>query len=141
MKPRRLLALIALLPALLLFTCDQQRSSASTTTVLEHHLQAVGEGNLDEIMADYAADAILYTPNGPLRGTAAIREFFIALPGILPPGVWENFKMVRQDVDGEVAYIVWASGSAVPLGTDTFVVRNGQIVVQTFAAHMVPSSD
>ena len=57
MKPRRLLALIALLPALLLFTCDQQRSSASTTTVLEHHLQAVGEGNLDEIMADYAADA------------------------------------------------------------------------------------
>ena len=49
--------------------------------------------------------------------------------------------MVRQDVDGQITYIVWASEPAVPLDTDTFVIRNGQIVVQTFAAHMVPSSD
>ena len=116
MKPRRLFAPIALLPALLLFTYGQQGSSASTT-------------------------AVLYTPNGALHGTTASREFFVALPGILPPGFWENFKMVRQDVDGQITYIVWASEPAVPLDTDTFVIRNGQIVVQTFAAHMVPSSD
>jgi hypothetical protein len=47
----------------------------------------------------------------------------------------ENFEMVRQDVEGELAYIVWKSASAVPLGTDTFIVRKGKIVMQTFAAH------
>ena len=138
MKRSRMLPSIALLPALLLVTCAQPQGSASTTAVLEHHLASVGQGNLDEIMADYTHDAVIYTPSGPVRGTAAIRAFFAALPEILPPGFWDNFAMVRQDVEGEVAYIVWASSPAVPLGTDTFIIRDGKIVVQTFAAHMTP---
>ena len=140
MKHGRILAIVAILPALLLLTCGQPESTASTKAVLEHHLQSVGAGNLDEVMADYAADAVLYTPSGPLSGTTAIRGFFAALPEILPPGFWENFKMVRQDVEGEIAYIVWSSPPAAPLGTDTFIIRNGRIVTQTFAAYMVPTS-
>ncbi len=49
--------------------------------------------------------------------------------------------MVRQDVEGEIAFIVWSSEPAFPLGTDTFIIRDGRIVAQTFAAHMVPSTD
>ncbi len=44
---------------------------------------------------------------------------------------------------GEVAYIVWSAetaDNAYELGTDTFVVRDGKIVAQTFAAKATPKS-
>ena len=43
---------------------------------------------------------------------------------------------IEQVAEGEIAYIVWTAGDLAPLGTDTFVIRDGKIVVQTFAAHV-----
>ena len=42
---------------------------ASTTDVLDHHIKCFGEGDLEGILADYAPEAILFTPDGPLNGT------------------------------------------------------------------------
>jgi hypothetical protein len=45
-----------------------------------------------------------------------------------------KFKMIRQEISGEVAFIVWSAESdkyRFPLATDTFVIRNGKIVTQT----------
>lgn len=46
-------------------------------------------------------------------------------------------KLVRVleklDVEGEVAYIFWPAPPLCALATDTFVVHNGKIIVQTFA--------
>ena len=56
---------------------------------------------------------------------------------VLPPG--SDFKLQKMLVDGEVAYIAWSAESAgfrMPLGTDTFVVRDGKIVAQTFTAQI-----
>jgi hypothetical protein len=39
----------------------------------------------------------------------------------------------RQEIEGDVAFIVWDAPGFVTLGTDTFVVRDGKIAVQTFA--------
>jgi hypothetical protein len=141
MKTRTCGILIGTLLSLPVLSCDSggSSSSARTAAVLAHHLQSVGAGDLDEIMADYAADAVLCTPNGALRGHDQIRPFFAGLPEILPADFWEKFEMIRQESDGEIAYIVWTAGSAAPLGTDTFVIRDGAIIVQTFAAHMPPS--
>ncbi|MBM3237294.1 hypothetical protein FJZ31_13455 [Candidatus Poribacteria bacterium] len=106
--------------------------------VLMHHLQAIGEGNIDAIMADYAEDAVLFTPNGALHGHNEIRALFEAMvAGILPPG--SNFEMLQQIIEGEIAYIVWSAESVnynMPLGTDTFIIRDGKIQTQTFAAQM-----
>jgi hypothetical protein len=41
----------------------------------------------------------------------------------------------KQIVEGEIAYIVWLGESEkikIPFATDTFVVRDGKIVAQTF---------
>jgi hypothetical protein len=49
--------------------------------------------------------------------------------------------MLRQDVDGDTAYIVWRAETAdnrFGLATDTFVVQTGKIVTQTFAGRIVP---
>ncbi len=49
--------------------------------------------------------------------------------------------MLRQEVGGDTAYIVWKAETAdnrFEVGTDTFIVRNGKIVTQTFAGKISP---
>jgi hypothetical protein len=41
---------------------------ASTKDVVDHHLKCFGERDLKGILFDYAPGAVLFTPDGPLRG-------------------------------------------------------------------------
>jgi ketosteroid isomerase-like protein len=106
----------------------------STQSTLEHHLQAFGEG-IDSIMQDYTEDSVVVIPEATYRGLEEIRTFFTAFVESLPEGIWDAFQMNRQEVVGEVAYILWEAQPWIPLGTDTFVVRDGKIMYQTFAAY------
>jgi ketosteroid isomerase-like protein len=49
---------------------------ASTKDVVDRHLEFFSEGDLKGILSDYAPGAVLFTPDGPLRGADAIRPFF-----------------------------------------------------------------
>lgn len=112
----------------------------STKDVVDNHLKCFGEGNLKGILSDFASDAILFTPDGPLRGADAIRPFFQALIAEFgKPGA--AFSLQRQYVDGDHAYILWTAETAdnvYELATDTFVVRAGKIKVQSFAGKITP---
>lgn len=44
-------------------------------------------------------------------------------------------SVTESVVRNHVAYITWSVGNELPLGTDTFVVRDGKIVSQTFAMY------
>ena len=49
--------------------------------------------------------------------------------------------MHQQCVEGDYAYILWNAETAdnyYDAATDTFVVRNGKIVAQSFAAKITP---
>lgn len=109
----------------------------SPQEVLGHHLQAFGAGDVNEMLKDYTDESVLIEPGGTHRGRSQLRSFFAShFEGLFKPGTYE-FTMDRATVEGEVAYIVWHSqheGRTVSLGTDTFVVRDGKIAVQTFAA-------
>ena len=51
------------------------------------------------------------------------------------------FTMQQQSVEGDYAYILWTAETAdnvYEIGTDTFVVRDGKIVAQSFAGKIVP---
>jgi ketosteroid isomerase-like protein len=104
-----------------------------TEVTLVHHLQAT---TIDDILTDYTEDSILFTATGPIRGLAGLRAFFEGFFGHTPPGFAAAYKMVRQDVIGEIAYIVWKAEPFVLLASDTFVVRDGKIMAQTFAIYM-----
>jgi ketosteroid isomerase-like protein len=112
--------------------------TAATQDVLTHHLNCFGD--LAGIMADYTAESRFFTPDGLLRGPEAIRRFFVRLfEEFAKPGM--SFEMLRQEVDGDTAYIVWKAETAdnvFELVTDTFVVQNGKIVTQTFAGKTLP---
>jgi hypothetical protein len=112
----------------------------STSDVLNHHLKCFGEGDLDGILSDYAPGAVLFTADGPLRGTSGIKPLFqrmIAEFG--KPGAAFNLK--QQFIEGEFAYILWTAETAdnvYELGTDTFCVREGKIVAQSFTGKLNP---
>ena len=107
----------------------------STKDVFDHHVKCFGEGNLQALLADYAPGAILFTPDGPLKGPDAIRPFYQALIAEFgKPGT--AFSMDVLSIDGDFAYCIWTAETAdniYELGTDTLVVRDGQIVAQSFA--------
>ena len=104
-----------------------------TEATLTHHLQAFGEG-VGAILSDYTEDSVLFTPNGPVRGLEGLRTFFDGFIRNSPPELLDAMRLIRQDVDGEVAYIIWKAEPYITMATDTFVIRNGKIMVQTFAA-------
>jgi hypothetical protein len=112
----------------------------TTQAVLDHHLAAILAGDVDEIMADYDDSSVLATQEATLRGLSALREFFVgAVTDLLPPG--SDLEVTTQVVDGEHAYIVWHGDSEkyrLTFGTDTFVVRGGKIVFQSFAGQIEP---
>ena len=113
---------------------------ASTKDVLDRHLKYFGEGDLKGILSDYAPGAVLFTPDGPLRGADAIGPFFQAM--IAEFGKPNSaFSMKQQSVEGDYAYILWTAETAAnvyEVGTDMFVVRDGKIVAQSFAGKITP---
>src|SRR5262249_47388024 len=114
--------------------------ATTTLDVLTHHLRCFGRADLTGTMADYAPEARIFTPDGLVRGSEAIRGFFARVfEEIVKPGM--DFQMLRQEVDGDTAYIVWKADTAtgrIELATDTFIVKDGRIVTQTFAAKISP---
>lgn len=110
-----------------------------TETVVRHHLQTfVEQQGLDAILNDYADDACFLSEGRAYCGKPAIREFFEAFIAALPPLAIAQFTLRSLRVQDDVAYITWSAGPELPLGTDTYVVRKGRIVAQTFAMVAAP---
>jgi ketosteroid isomerase-like protein len=112
----------------------------TTGDVLDNHLKCFGQQDLDGVLADYSSDVVLFIPDGPLKGLDAIKSFFRAMfSEFAKPGT--SFSMRQRYVEGDYAYILWSAETAdnsYEAATDTFVVRNGKIVAQSFAAKITP---
>jgi ketosteroid isomerase-like protein len=110
--------------------------SSATEAVIRNHLQAFKEHRgLDAILADYRDDASFLAEEQIYSGKAEIRRFFERFIQDLPPDAIERFELRSLRVVEELAYITWSAGSALPLGTDTFVVKGGKIASQTCAIY------
>src|SRR4030042_512558 len=104
----------------------------TTESVLQHHVQALLARDLDEILKDYCEQSVLCTPMGTAKGLKSIRESFVSALRMLTPEALGNMKSTKQDINGEYAYVVWTALPTVKLGSDTFHVHNGVIMLQTF---------
>jgi len=108
----------------------------TTNDIVNQHLKSFGERDLDGVLADYSSDAVLFVPGGPLKDRAEIKQFFQGLLSeFSEPGA--TFSLRQHHAEGDYAYILWSAETAAntyEAATDTFVVRNGKIVAQSFAA-------
>jgi ketosteroid isomerase-like protein len=113
---------------------------SSTKEIIDRHLRSFGNHDLNGLLCDYAPGAVLVTPEGPLRDGDAIKEFFQSLIAeFRKPGA--TFSLKHQSVEGDYGYILWTAETAdnvYGLGTDTFVVRDGRIIFQSFAGKITP---
>jgi hypothetical protein len=113
---------------------------ARTEEILNHHVSAFVEADLDEIMKDYTERSELLTPQGPVSGLNAIRSWFeeIDIQGSSKGSPLDLKQTIIRD---NVAYIVWSGESpfvSIPLGADTFIMENDKILYQNLAAHIIP---
>jgi hypothetical protein len=104
----------------------------SAREVFDSHLALRKAHALDEdIAANYAEDVVLMTCTGTFRGHAGVRASAAELQRCFPDG---NYTYELCKVEGEVAFLVWSGRSpvgAVHGGADTFLIRDGRILVQT----------
>jgi hypothetical protein len=107
--------------------------SNAVEKVISNHLQAARVG-VDAVMEDYTERSVLITHDATYRGLTEIRRFFTALLNGLPHGFFDAFTMKRQEAAGEMGYILWEAKPWIPQATDTFVVRDGKFLMQTFTA-------
>jgi len=108
----------------------------STKDVFDHHLACFAAGDLEGTLSDFSEQSVLMTPLGALRGPSEIRTFFeAAYAEFGEPGT--QFTARQMLVEGDCAFIAWdgeTSANKYEGASDTFVIRDGQIAVQTFSA-------
>ncbi|MFB6160020.1 MAG: nuclear transport factor 2 family protein [Haloferacaceae archaeon] len=111
---------------------------STTRDVLEHHLDAFGEQDLEEVMADYVEESVVVTNMGTYRGLDEIEGLFEDLFADFGQAGSE-IAVDQREIEGDVAYIVWhgeTPDNVYAFATDTFVVEDGAIVTQTFAGQV-----
>jgi ketosteroid isomerase-like protein len=99
--------------------------------IFQHHAEVLVAGDLEGIVSDYSEDAVFITPAGVLRGKDGVREGFTKLLADVPNAEWD---VPTQIFEGDVLFIEWtakAASSRADDGVDTFIFRDGQIVLQT----------
>jgi ketosteroid isomerase-like protein len=111
----------------------QMTTNASRTArdVFRDHAQAMASGDLARIVGDYADDAIFITHAGVLHGKDGVRDAFVKIFEDLPDARWDVHTRI---LEGDVLFLEWtahAAGSRTADGVETFVARDGAIVVQT----------
>ena len=116
---------------------------SATQDVLNHHLACFAATDLEGTLSDYSEDAVIMTPQGVFKGLSEIRMFFEnGYAEFGQPGT--QFTMHKMIVDGDYAFIFWDAETPTnrfEAASDTFVIRDGRIRAQTFAAKVVPKSD
>lgn len=114
----------------------------TTAQVLRDHLENRSKGDLDvDIDRNYHPGFVLLHLNGIERGHAGMRKSGRRLQAQLP-GM--EFVIVAQHVHGEYAYIEWTARSETNLvgdGADSFVIRDGKIIMQTIHYTLQRSAD
>ena len=110
-------------------------SEDQTKEVLDHHWDAFKANDLEETMKDYTEESVLITPNGTYSGLGEIRQNFVNAFKAFPKDS-TTFTLDKSVVVKDVGYILWKSKTptfTLSYATDTFIIRSGKIVRQTYA--------
>lgn len=117
---------------------------ATTTqeTVLDNHLEAFANQELEEIMTDYDDDSTIVTNMGVFSGLDEIKGLFADL---FDEFSHEETTLEVTDtiVEGDFAYILWHAetpDNVYDFCTDTFYIPAETIDFQTFAGNVEPKA-
>ena len=116
-----------------------QTIQISPKNVVQHHLEALGKNDLEELMKDYTEQSELWTPDGPIVGLKAISSFFSYAFTLFPKDK-TKFEIKKMIANDDKVYFVWSADSPVvniSFASDSFEVKEEKILWQTTAFQMV----
>lgn len=114
-------------------------ATAADTKVLDHHVTQMKAGNLEAVLSDYAANAVIVTPagmmspNGVFVGKDARKLFSILTNKENLPGV-ASMQVTYEHLSPDTTLMRWVQFKGTPKqvsGHDVFVIRANKIVFQT----------
>ena len=137
--------LLSLLSSLLLFSACNQVSTKGidedlTKSVLDHHWEAFVNNDLEAVMEDYSEASILVTPDATYRGLEEIRQNFINA-FLAFPTKRSTLTLNKSIVEQDIGYILWEADVPefkLTYATDSFIIRDGKILRQTYAGMATP---
>jgi uncharacterized protein (TIGR02246 family) len=111
-----------------LVTSSLSRAEAAVRKVIQDWALACNNKQLDDLVDLYAADALVLRPNvPPVRGAAAIREFFFAA---LDSGLGEvELEPMRVEVFGDLAYEAGRCKMLIPVAVSKRREERGKYLV------------
>lgn len=112
----------------------------SPEAVVQHHTEALIQEDIEAILEDYTDESVIITQGAIFRGFDELREFFKGVLNTVPEGFWDAYTVTREEVIGEIYYDEWEAHPWFPCGTDTLLIRDGKILVQT-GATCVPAAE
>jgi hypothetical protein len=108
------------------------------TQILVHDLDSFMNHDLQALMSDYTGESVFITQNATYTGPKEISDFFSNLL-LHFPKQGSIFELDKMEVKAGLGFIVWHATTpslVVPLGTDTFVIKEDKIFQQTFAGQL-----
>ena len=106
-------------------------ATRSAEEVIKDHLRLRAEGDLErDLERNISPDIAVLTRTGCWRGHDCVREQATALEQYTDSDTFDYEALV---VEGDVGYMEWSAGGDGEIrdGADSYVVRDGKIVVQT----------
>jgi len=106
--------------------------------IIVNHMDSLYRHDIDSMLSDYTDESIVITLQYTFRGLEEIRKFITKFVGFFPKGK-TTLILDKMAVEDEVGYIVWhakAPKMQVPLGSGTFIIKNGKISHQTIIGQL-----
>ena len=108
---------------------------ATTQEVFDRHVASFGERDVQKVLEDYTDESLAIVNGEVFEGLDGIATFFSQLFAELPADC--QFDVTSCVVKGPWVYITWNAESdtvVYEFATDTFVVEDSKIVLQTIGA-------
>lgn len=110
----------------------KQLQHRSAREVLDDHLRESQEGTIENDLArNYSESLVVLTGSGVYHGHSGLKQLAERLRQELPEGTFQYRTVL---VEGEMGFLEWTGQSAaarIEDGADTYLIRDGRIVVQT----------
>lgn len=109
-------------------------SESAARAVWDRHVAAAVSGDVDAVMADFAADSVIITPDGTLSGNQ-IRQFFEEFLADFTPEAIESLVVNSETTHGNVIVSNFTIGAFNQTFHDTAVIADDRIAVLSTVAY------
>lgn len=102
-----------------------------TGEVVDAHLTARKQHRVEEDLSNFSPDVLILSSTGVYRGHDGLQRFWRELDDAVPSA---RFAYAEPRSDGEAAMVEWQArgrDTYVDDGVDSYLVRDGRIIIQT----------